>query len=766
MKAAHVFEPSELPSFLRVLRLDWNAAHPTAPWLVNDFYDNFWVIRTTDDARVRLSWHRMMASGVCLTSDGYQSRSDTSLPTEPPPIGLLCKYNIERDYRTALNRLKRIVFFYRHPRITRRCGATHFCQLFQWMMTLTEWVFLYEERFQPRLHLFERVDSVDLDHEFLFKWAAGGKAELLNLEARLREALRHVLTSIDNNLQLGDQVAATLADLPLLASHSEEALPWLMFSPEQTTRLRAWLQTKNYYRAKGASRGRLSIQPLFHDLVHQDVKADTLPPSLLLRLGTLNQPDSPQQTGRSSRHSRERPSVTVDRLDRPDPARISSLRMEFVDSARLYVRKLKVMSTRCEAGLPPASVWSHVTFQPTLSLNLEPKGSTPTMPPEIAMHCLGMAVGFVLAYGDDLVTYAIKVKKRLHAEQVRRQPLGVADHVSYLDNLPRLSLRAGIPKSLRPLNIGQIHSIFRTRSEPAFGDDGGKVVAGSIRKHMGLLDALHLLEACTIVIVGTTAARRQIELRTLEDDCLAKVMDTGWYLKFALGKDVFGSVHGQMVRCIPNIAARAVAQVRRLNRVWRSLHAASSNRLFFGVTDRFDDCGKISGRQMNRRLDLLCDYIEIPLDKQGRRWYVRSHQLRRFWAYSFFYKFGLGELHTIGWFLGHRESEQTWAYIRESFDGHDKEMRQIKAAYAASVLNGRHSASEKNNEAIASIQGIVLQHLGCSDLALVESDELQACLETIVEQGTLEIEPRFIRDENGSDYEILWIVRPKENRNA
>ncbi|PNS07339.1 hypothetical protein Lysil_1515 [Lysobacter silvestris] len=709
-----------------------------------------------------MNWHRMMATGVCLTSNGYESRSASSLLTTSPAKVSGNPYQAELDYRHALNRVKRIVFFYRHPRISRRCGTTHYCQFFQWIMTLTEWVFLHSERFKPQLHLFENIDTTDLDHEFLFKWASGGKTELLDLESRIEKALINVLASIEGDPELAEQIDSSLADLPGLTLPDHRVSEWLMFPPAQTTRLRAWLELKGYFRANGASRGRLAIQPLFRDLINQDVKADHLSPPLLLRLGTLNQADAPQQAGFTSRHSREKPSINIEQVDQGVRDQTPPLRMEFVDMSRLHIRKLSLLSANCDAGLPPSTVWSQVTFAPTLTLDLEPKGSTPTAPPEVALHCLGHAIRFVLSYGDDLVDYAIKVKNRLHAEQVRRAPLGISRHVSYLDKLPTLSLRSDIPTSLAPLRIDRIHSIFRGKSTPIFSNDGGKPIAGTIREHMGLVDALHLLEACMFVIVGTTAARRQIELRKLEDDCLAKIVGTGWYLKFGLGKDILGNAQGQLTRCIPNLAATAVGQIRRLNRAWRSLHQAASKKLLYGVTGNFDACGNTTGMQINQRLDLFCDYIEVPLDENGHRWYLRTHEMRRFWAYSFFYKFGLGELHTIGWFLGHRESEQTWAYIRESFDGRDNEMRQIKAAYASSILGGRHLAHDESGQAVTKIREVVLKHFGCSQLTLIDSGDLQAYLENILEDGILEIEPKFIRDVNGADYEIMWIVRPKD----
>lgn len=762
MKAESIIAAEELPSFLQGIRIKWDDPHPSAPWLLSDFYDNVWDLRTSDDARVQLNWHRKMASGVYLTSDGYSDRSDSSLPSNH--VGKISRdhYEARHDYREALNRLKRIVFFYRHPRISRRCGINHHCQFFQWMMTLTEWTFLNAERFKPRTHLFENVDTTDLDNEFLLKWASGGKTGLLDLESRVEVALVDLLASIDADTTMSERIEALLCEMPGLRSPANEAIYWPTFSPSQIARLRAWLELNHYYRGRGASRGRLSIQPFFSDLVQQDIKADTLSPSLLLKLGALNHANAPQKAGFTSRHSRERASVNIVTVADSQGVGATPLRMEFVDSSRLFIRKLSQLTTHCDAGLPPSSVWSRVSFTPTLALNLEPKGSTPTVPPEVALHCLGHAVHFVLTYGDDLVNYAIQVKKRIHAEQIRRDALGIARNVSYLDNQQSLSLRSGMPESLEPLQIDQIHSIFRGSSQPVFSADGGKPVAATIREHMGLVDALHLLEASMMVIVGTTSARRQVEVRKLEDDCLARIVGTGWYLKFGLGKDVFGNAQGQLARCIPNLAAQAVGQVRRLNRTWRALHGDPSTRLLTGVAGNFDACKKATGKQINCRLDLFCDYIEVPLDKNGRRWYLRMHEMRRFWAYSFFYKFGLGDLHTIGWFLGHRESEQTWAYIRESFDGRDDEMRQIKAAYASSILGGNSSDNDASKLAVSEIRSLILQHFDCTQIQFIDQDDLRAYLEEILEEGILEIEPAFIRDTDGADYEIMWVVRPKD----
>jgi len=211
-------------------------------------------------------------------------------------------------------------------------------------------------------------------------------------------------------------------------------------------------------------------------------------------------------------------------------------------------------------------------------------------------------------------------------------------------------------------------------------------------------------------------------------------------------------------RCIPNIAARAIFQIKKLNSAWQAMDKKSSSDLFFGFVSTFDKCARINRGTFNRILDIFCDFIEIPLDSDGKRWYIRAHQLRRFGAYTFFYKFGLSDLCTIGWYLGHIDAEQTWMYILESFDGHDKELIRIKAAYAADVLYSKTQPDDETEASVALIKKIVNEHFGRKDFSLVEEDDLLAYLEVLISDGKLDISPRFFTDENGKDYKLIWLI--------
>ena len=86
----------------------------------------------------------------------------------------------------------------------------------------------------------------------------------------------------------------------------------------------------------------------------------------------------------------------------------------------------------------------------------------------------------------------------------------------------------------------------------------------------------------------------------------------------------------------------------------------------------------------NRNLDFLCDYIQTPINKKGERYYIRQHQLRRFFAMLFFHSASFGGLETLQWMLGHTDIEHLWNYITETLDG--TVLRGAKAQFVAQSL--------------------------------------------------------------------------------
>ena len=79
-------------------------------------------------------------------------------------------------------------------------------------------------------------------------------------------------------------------------------------------------------------------------------------------------------------------------------------------------------------------------------------------------------------------------------------------------------------------------------------------------------------------------------------------------------------------------------------------------------------------------LDNLMDYFEVDLI-EGKRPYIRQHQLRRFFAMAFFWSKGFKSIDTLRWFLGHTNPEHVYHYIQENTDG--AILNNVKAQYIA-----------------------------------------------------------------------------------
>lgn len=722
-----------------------------APWLLNDFYDNKWLIKHAGAENLNFNWHRIMPTGIYLTSNGIETCSEKSR-IESNSRNIDLGYNAESDYRLTLNKLKKIVFLLAHRRISKRCSFNFHFQFFTQLMALTEWVFLNTDRFSPRENLFELLDTTDLQNEYIPLYLEGGKTLALNLEGRFKAWLYDLLFSIKNDATLSKGLENTLESHPHLSYFDPRLSDWLICSKEEIFLVRAWLYDNNYYLKANTHKGRLKTELLFEKEIHQSIKVESLSTQFQMKLRAFYAIKYIRSQDFSASNLKEYFTSGEQYLD--EKAIDNQYSDTRIDSTIVFFDKLKQISKHQISGLPKTVVFQNININ-NQSFTLKPQGKTKTLPADIALHALGESIHYILTYGDDLVDFAIKVKRELSKSNYINKA-----SLSYLTKYSSKHVPAflNVPKKLDALNITQLGSVYKSYSLERFNKAGGNARAEIIRQYMGLENALIFLLASIIIIIGATAARRQNEVRTLSDECLEKRLNDGWYLRFELGKDNFGDLRSKQLRCIPNITAKAIKLISRLNSSWQEIHNKKSNNLFFGFTTSFFTCNHLLQNSFDSVLVTFCDYIQMPLDSEGKRWYIKSHQLRRFWAYAFFYKMGLGELSTIGWYLGHSETEHTWAYILESFDGQDKELQQVKASYAADVLQNKHPASTFNKSAISELKNLVLIHFNKKHIKFVENYELENFLENLISTDKFDVQPKFIRDTNGSDYDLIFLL--------
>lgn len=398
--------------FINDLRIRKDIENTNPSWLENDFYDNQWVIRSNQDGIRHFDWHRQLPNGLFLTSNGVEPKASDSRILNDTAGTQNPSYQAKNDLRIQLNRLKKYVLLFRHPRISRSCSFLHHYQFFCWILDLTEWAFLNEDIFHTRTHLFSLIDSNDIEEGFLLPLARGGKAELLGYMSSFINAIKRIVDNL--NKTEGNEHYFRLCRLngiPYeLSSPFDTKLP---FSLQEISLLKAWLFCNGYQIKAGGYKGKFSAETFFAKEASLDVKADSLPDtfqaifralSAISNLGILEfQPSNVKEYLPAGEMTlRER----LEQDEKPNTERI-------IDECHVMLLKLGRIARHMPDGLPATSTLSKVSLDFLHQLELAPKGHTKTIPANVAMHALGHAVRFIINYGDSLVDYAIRVRCEL-----------------------------------------------------------------------------------------------------------------------------------------------------------------------------------------------------------------------------------------------------------------------------------------------------------------------------------------------------------------
>jgi hypothetical protein len=221
-------------------------------------------------------------------------------------------------------------------------------------------------------------------------------------------------------------------------------------------------------------------------------------------------------------------------------------------------------------------------------------------------------------------------------------------------------------------------------------------------------------------------------------------------LQFDLRKRNFGRTREQALRPIPNVAARCILSLSDLHKNLSLLSSAkASDRLFSKPRYREVGLAAMSSVDAAKVLNRFSDYFEVQQDSAGRRYYIRTHQMRRFFAMTFFWAGGFGGLDTLRWFLGHTNVEHVYHYITETVPG--EVLRRVGAEYASKAL----LTGQSNTEGLGNLLG---ERYGLSSFSIMQSDEVADYIEDLMMEGLLKVEPVFIDSPTGKRHEILFKI--------
>ncbi|WP_339461336.1 integrase [Pseudomonas sp. EA_105y_Pfl2_R69] len=366
-----------------------------------------------------------------------------------------------------------------------------------------------------------------------------------------------------------------------------------------------------------------------------------------------------------------------------------------------------------------------------------------TLPTEVAFSSLRNAIEFHYQHAETLKLHIKRISLYCEVFQTKVSTLNEETYAKLNTHQPD-AVEVGLSKiGLSARTSGQFHTTLKG-SRASYFDD--------LRRNAGLIEMLRIYIACVQITVGMLCARRIGELiDLLLADCLD---ETKSWLIFILRKST-KSLHGiraEEARPVPPIAAEMIETLiyfhshlckisrRRMKSLFSSPHKSSFHFI------------EASATTFNRNLDLFCDYTQTPLDSLGRRYYVRQHQFRRFFALLFFKCNNFAGLDTLRWMLGHTELRQVWRYIQENVDG--ATICGAEAQHIAEVMTDPNHGS-----AYEDLAELIRAEYGVDSHSLVDTTDLENSIFQLIEEGRVEVEPIFFKAGDGEYVKIIVIIK-------
>jgi hypothetical protein len=676
-----------------------------APWLLNGFDDPLW--HTANRGReeyiegrwhraINIDWNVLLPSGAHLTDPAYGR--------------LLAALK-------RLSVLRRSGFLGRIPSV-----STWRSEVLEWL-GLARWLVLHESRYQPANHAFALLDQNGMN-ELLGHIAQGGWTCALQIPERL-------LASWYESAY-GEPCAPCVLEKPY-------AVP-----DEVRGRLCEWLAEQNYYCKvqSGAYRGRQRLN------VHRLAREVHAPVSLLrgsegVRLFCRQfEPDFSVSTLLLSTEQRtEYPAHLVplrealaSKAGTPHAAKLTRLALETLLSAHRHL----------PTDLPdPVGLSLRTSFylakRPTTS------GHHEFIPIDLGLIYLNEAMRWVHTYGEPIVEY----------------------YLEFLSNLDVSRLR----KLRRTRRLWEIRRVFATvdgtRHKVKGLEISGLARSGwastvdiaATRAAPSLTDAVNVLIGACIVCIAILKPSREAELLHLPRECLREGHD-GYYLRFELGKSNVGEAYPWRDKPIPKITAQAIRLLQRLGggaaAVLGTKHK-HQQKLFCLPWARVGHTRVPTTTMLNCYLDLFCDQVGLAPDALGRRWYVRVHEMRKWFLLLLFWAGRFDVLDAVRWIAGHIRADHTYAYIEENFPG--EELPAIEAEYSIDRLRHldqvkrvapRESSSvSENSPGLEALYSQVCQHFNVAALVLVPEPEWTEYVTQLRAQSGFSLHPQTLYAHDG-----------------
>lgn len=258
------------------------------------------------------------------------------------------------------------------------------------------------------------------------------------------------------------------------------------------------------------------------------------------------------------------------------------------------------------------------------------------------------------------------------------------------------------------------------------------------RRNFGFCDLYNVLMGSIQIVIGAITARRQSELMDLNSiNCLVPSnidpsinKNIQFELIFDNRKSGIGgelNLRECLSRPIPNSIAIIIFKLQKFNE--RILKFNNDNSINLSLINYYshhqNKFKKIYAQSYNIHLNAFCDYfqtLKVNFDsKDFKRYYIRQHQLRRFFVLLFFWSKSYDGLDTLRHFLGHTNPEHLYNYITESITG------EVLSGVKAQALVEQISVMNQSKEFIKNIEylnPVLEKYFGVREFEVLSESEL------------------------------------------
>jgi len=219
-----------------------------------------------------------------------------------------------------------------------------------------------------------------------------------------------------------------------------------------------------------------------------------------------------------------------------------------------------------------------------------------------------------------------------------------------------------MPEALKCLNVKQFQETQTNKRKNTNNS--------FYRAHLSVLDLVRINAISVMLLIFIHSGLRDKAVRTLDRECLRmSILDGLWDIEYYRLKD--GSNIDWVKSSIPipesvfDVVDNHVELIDMLEEYFEV--SSGEQRLFPDfIKPSSKSSNPISYDSVIKWFDIFTDWIEVPITGDGKRWYVRPHQLRRTFAVLFFNTFKKSFSTTLSWMFEHEDLEVTMGYAESN----------------------------------------------------------------------------------------------------